>query len=158
MNNTQNHRNHNKNHRNHTTASSSRRISSTQSSRKATSSRSRRRKQKRSANLFKKVLLLISCVIIFTIMFSLITSKSSASSVVHAEEHLSELEFELVEIQPGDTLWSIAEDHMTPGFHDIRDYIDAIKTCNQLDTDQINYGNYLLIPYYDVLEGDAESF
>ena len=114
---------------------------------RSTAGKCRRRKNRS----FRKMILFVSCIIAFTLMFSLILMRNSSSSVVYAEEHLSEIQYKLVEIEYGDSLWSIAEDNITPGFEDIKEYIQAIKECNQLTSDQINYGNYLLVPYYEVL-------
>lgn len=53
-----------------------------------------------------------------------------------------------VEVKKGDTLWSIATVYMTEEYNDINDYIKEIKSCNGLATDNINAGNYIIVPYY----------
>ena len=75
----------------------------------------------------------------------------SGSTVVEANHQLSEMKYKVVQIEEGDSLWSIAEDNMDPGFSDIHDYIYEVKRCNQLDSDNIISGNYLMIPYYEDL-------
>lgn len=113
------------------------------------------RKRKQSANKIKKTLIVLACVILFGGIFHVVEGKLTNTSVVYAEEHLSDLQYKIIEIAYGDTLWSIAKENMTPGFHDINEYIDEIKECNQLTTDDINYGGYLMIPYYEYLNIDA---
>ena len=73
----------------------------------------------------------------------------SGMSVVEANQQLGELQYRIIEIQKGDSLWSIAKENMNPGFNDIFDYIREVKRCNQLDSDKITAGNYLMIPYYE---------
>ncbi len=73
----------------------------------------------------------------------------SGASVVEANQQTRDVQYKVIEIQKGDSLWSIAEDYMNPGFDDIYDYIRELKRCNQLDSDRITAGNYLMIPYYE---------
>lgn len=53
-----------------------------------------------------------------------------------------------VEIQQGDTLWSIAKAHMTDEYNDINDYIEEIMSTNSLSSDKIHVGNHIIVPYY----------
>ena len=61
----------------------------------------------------------------------------------------SVIRYQTVEIQKGDTLWSIAKEDYEEPCGDIRDYIDQIKECNNLDSsDRITEGCYLCVPVY----------
>lgn len=53
-----------------------------------------------------------------------------------------------MEIQKGDTLWSIAKEYITDEYNNINDYIQEIKASNGLASDTIHEGSYLIIPYY----------
>lgn len=53
-----------------------------------------------------------------------------------------------IEIEQGDTLWSIACEYMSSEYDSIQDYIDEVKELNQLGPDDIHVGQYLMIPYY----------
>ena len=54
-----------------------------------------------------------------------------------------------VEIQPGDTIWDLAEDYMDVNYESREDYISEVKELNSLsDTDAIISGQYLILPYY----------
>ena len=57
------------------------------------------------------------------------------------------------EIQPGDTLWTIADQYMTPECSDKTAFIDNIKTLNHIGGDNITAGKYIVIEYssYDKL-------
>lgn len=56
--------------------------------------------------------------------------------------------FTSLEIENGDTIWDIAKQNMTEEYDSINDYIKEIKQCNNLSSDHITTGHYLLIPYY----------
>lgn len=56
--------------------------------------------------------------------------------------------FTSVYIEEGDSLWSIANDYYTDDYTDIQSLIDEIKKSNNLSSDNITAGCYLVIPYY----------
>ena len=74
---------------------------------------------------------------------------------VRAGIPLSEVQYKVVEINYGDTLWSIAKNNMNPGYTSIKDYISDIKECNQMSSDKLNTGGYLKIPYYEYVRDDT---
>ena len=53
-----------------------------------------------------------------------------------------------IEIEEGDTLWSIAGSFYVPECGSMQDYIAEIKKTNHLTTDVIHSGCYLVVPYY----------
>jgi cell division protein YceG involved in septum cleavage len=53
-----------------------------------------------------------------------------------------------IEIQKGDTLWSIASDYMSDEYEDMNEYIEEIKESNGLASDEIHAGNYIIVPYF----------
>lgn len=85
---------------------------------------------------------IVLCMIFFLVLHT-------SRTVVNADENLSEIQYREVEIQSGDSLWSIAKENMNPGFSDIYEYIHEIKTCNNLASDKITSGCYLVVPYYE---------
>ena len=94
-------------------------------------------------------LIFISAVLLFCGVGFFSGILPSGASVVEANQQLGDIQYKIIEIQTGDSLWSIAEENMNPGFDDIYDYIHEVKRCNQLCTDEITAGNYLMIPYYE---------
>ncbi len=64
---------------------------------------------------------------------------------VHSQARAGSTYYHIVQIQRGDTLWSIASYYVT-GDIDIRQYITHIKEFNHMDSDCILAGNYLIIP------------
>lgn len=81
----------------------------------------------------------------------------SGSSVVEANHQLSDMKYRVIQIEEGDSLWSIAKENMDPGFSDINEYIREVRRCNQLDSDTITAGNYLMVPYYEDLYPSVAS-
>lgn len=53
-----------------------------------------------------------------------------------------------VQVDAGDSLWSIATAHMTSEYRNIDDYINEIKVINGISGNMIQQGSYLNIPYY----------
>ena len=100
----------------------------------------------------KKLLLLavISAMLLMTGICIFSGTSLAGSSVVEANQQLGEVQYKVIEIESGDSLWDIAEENMNPGFDSIFDYIREIKRCNQLQSDRITSGSYLMIPYYEV--------
>ncbi len=57
--------------------------------------------------------------------------------------------YKSIEIQPGDTLWDIAEETMTSEYSSTAEYVQVLKEMNNLKSDDIQYGQYLIIAYED---------
>ena len=53
-----------------------------------------------------------------------------------------------LEIQSGDTLWSIASRYADEAYISVEDYIKEIKVINHLPSDMIIEGHYLTVFYY----------
>lgn len=53
-----------------------------------------------------------------------------------------------IEIQEGDTLWSIACQYADEEFISVQEYIEELKYINQLTSNRIFEGHYLTISYY----------
>ena len=54
-----------------------------------------------------------------------------------------------IEIQPGDTLWDLAEDYMGDQYESRAVYVAEVRQINGIaDSDSIVSGQYLIMPYY----------
>ena len=53
-----------------------------------------------------------------------------------------------VQIEPGDSLWSIAETYRTAEYTDIPAYIEEVKEINHLSSDYLQAGRKLCVPYF----------
>lgn len=57
--------------------------------------------------------------------------------------------YKSIEIQPGDTLWDIAEETMTSEYSSTAEYVQVLKEMNNLKSDDIQSGQHLIIAYED---------
>ena len=55
--------------------------------------------------------------------------------------------YESIQIHNGDTLWSLAKEHNTSELS-TNDFVKEIMEINNLSSDYIANGNYLIIPVY----------
>lgn len=89
---------------------------------------------------------IISAAVIFSIMILIVSQKNNF--VNDAEAHADiEKYYTSIEIMPGDTLWGIAERY-SESYCSIKDYIAEVKSANNLNSDDITAGGYLVIPVY----------
>ena len=76
---------------------------------------------------------------------------SAGVFVIHSSakgNHQNSKCYTSVQVQSGDSLWSIAKQYQTPVSSDIQENVDEIKRINHIQGDEIQAGDYLTIPYY----------
>lgn len=59
-------------------------------------------------------------------------------------------------VEAGDSLWSIALDHMSDEYVHPDAYIQEVKNINHIVGDQITQGTYITIPYYAAEDGNQQ--
>ena len=73
----------------------------------------------------------------------------SAASTVQADDAEQLYKYYTdVRVEHGDTLYSIAESNISRGYDSIDDYLKEIRPINSVYTDDIYYGQTLVVPYY----------
>lgn len=82
---------------------------------------------------------------LFFLMFILLFVFKAMASETHKPKQKAVVP---VEVKQGDTLWSIAENYYSEEFGNIYEFVLEIKKTNQLESDMIHAGAYLIIPYY----------
>ena len=110
-------------------------------------------KKKRQRELREKRPFFITGVVLIISLLCISFFLYFGDSVVEAQEPTTDIQYKVVEIKAGDSLWSIAKEKMSDelnhsGFTDIYQYIHEIKKCNNMKSNQINAGCYLMVPYY----------
>ncbi len=115
---------------------------------------SRRTNSRTMISAGKVSILVFLLLMLFTCSFVFKAFMMSGTDV-HAGIPLSDIKYKVVEINYGDTLWSIARDNMNPGYDSINAYISDIMDCNQMTSDRLTTGGYLMIPYYEYADGDT---
>lgn len=110
-------------------------------------------RKKREKELRQKRPFFITGTILLISILTICIFLYFGDSVVKAKEPASDIQYKVIEVEEGDSLWSIAKENMLSesgehGFTDIYQYIHEIKKCNNMKSSQINTGCYLMIPYY----------
>lgn len=103
----------------------------------------RRRRQVTRQRIVVAVLTLLVVFCGALLGSSMASGRSEASA-----EHRTIKYYTSIQIEQGDTLWSIADTYRTGDYSTVQDYIDEVKELNQLGLDEIHSGQYLTIPYY----------
>ncbi len=86
-------------------------------------------------------------VIILAVIFTLFVSITSVGAAEKKEEQ-TYINYMSVQIMPGDSLWSIANTYCYDCNMDVKTYIKELKELNNLSSDTIHSGNYLIVFYY----------
>ena len=110
-------------------------------------------KKKRQRELREKRPFFITGAVLIISLLSVCFFLYFGDWVVKAQESANDIQYKVVEIKNGDSLWSIAKENMDntndSGFINIYQYIHEIKRCNNMKSNQINAGCYLMVPYYN---------
>ena len=110
-------------------------------------------KKKRQRELLEKRPFFITGAVLIISLLSVCFFLYFGDRVVKAQESANDIQYKVVEIKNGDSLWSIAKENMDntndSGFINIYQYIHEIKRCNNMKSNQINAGCYLMVPYYN---------
>ena len=110
-------------------------------------------KKKRQRELREKRPFFITGAVLIISLLSVCFFLYFGDRVVKVQESANDIQYKVVEIKNGDSLWSIAKENMDntndSGFINIYQYIHEIKRCNNMKSNQINAGCYLMVPYYN---------
>ncbi len=91
------------------------------------------------------VLFLISFLGFQIIGFSLVSGRGKA-----LEQAAMERYYTSIEIQQGDSLWSIADKYCNNSGMTVKEYVKELKNINGLKEDIIHSGHYLTVMYSDL--------
>ena len=78
-------------------------------------------------------------------MMFLLSSKAKASEKPDVTNYKY---FKNVKIESGDTLASLADRYNEPDVRSDADYMDEVCTINNIRPDNIEAGDYVVVPYY----------
>lgn len=113
--------------------------------------RKRNRRKGKRKNTFLSGIISLLLVIICSCFFG--SFFSSAHDDKSSEESSTKVKYYTsIEIKKGDSLWKIAEDHITNEYESINEYIEELISINHIDmtsSDMIQEGDYLTIAYYE---------
>lgn len=87
------------------------------------------------------LVLVVIAVAVLTVKLVTVNAKSSGNTDKYKY-------FTSYEIQPGDTLYSIAEEYTAGTDISIKEYIKEVKKNNNMTDDKIVSGMYIIVSYY----------
>lgn len=91
-----------------------------------------------------KVTTIVAVAVALTLFFVLATSVFSARHAAYAES-VSNVTYETIRVQPGDSLWSLAEEYPIEGLS-TQETSDMIRNVNHLEHGSLAAGAYLKVP------------
>lgn len=91
-----------------------------------------------------KVSTIVAVAVALTLFFVLATSVFSARHAAYAES-VSSVTYETIRVQPGDSLWSLAEEYPIEGLS-TQETSDMIRNVNHLEHGSLAAGAYLKVP------------
>lgn len=96
------------------------------------------------ARVALKVSTIVAVAVALTLFFVLATSVFSARHAAYAES-VSNVTYETIRVQPGDSLWSLAEEYPIEGLS-TQETSDMIRNVNHLEHGSLAAGAYLKVP------------
>ena len=91
-----------------------------------------------------KVSTIVALAVALTLFFVLATSIFSARHAAYAES-VSNVTYETVRVQSGDSLWSLAQEHPIEGLS-TQETSDMIRNVNHLEHGSLDAGSHLKVP------------
>jgi LysM repeat protein len=93
----------------------------------------------------RRIWILGAAILILSVIFSV----GFISKTVKAQKSIERIKLVTsVEVEKGDTLWSIASEYISDEYADMNEYIEEIRDSNNLASDEIHTGNFIIVPYY----------
>lgn len=99
---------------------------------------------KTSAPAALKVSTIVTLAVALTLFFVLATSIFSARHTAYAES-VSNVTYETIRVQSGDSLWSLAQEHPIEGLS-TQETSDVIRNINHLEHGSLDAGAHLKVP------------
>ena len=97
-----------------------------------------------SAPVSLKASTVVAVAVALTLFFVLATSVFSARHAAYAES-VSNVTYETVRVQSGDSLWSLAQEHPIEGLS-TQETSDMIRSVNHLEHGSLDAGAHLKVP------------
>ena len=109
--------------------------------------RNYKRKLRRQREIRNKVVLTIVTLVI--VMTAVLSFRSITSQAQEERAEVTYKYFKSLEIEQGDTLWSIAQEYIDYTYYDgVQDYIDEVLDINNMQNDTVKVGQCIIIPYF----------
>ena len=107
----------------------------------------KRERIRRTKQIIERSLLTVCIIALLAICSSAILTKATTSD--NAEKVYYKY-FTQIEIQKGDSLWTLAGEYMENGPYESRkEYMEEVAELNQLSSTTLFEGQALIVPYYE---------
>ena len=81
------------------------------------------------------------CIILFS--NKNVTNASESGNSVQLSKY-----YKTITIEKGDTLWSIAKEYKSGDYRTVQDYVEELRSMNNLHSDNILAGQKLIVAYF----------
>lgn len=98
--------------------------------------------------VLKRMMLLIGTLIVILLCTFALSTLATAKHT-QAAQRGTQTTYESIRIAGGDSLWSIAQQYH--GIEETADFVEELKVLNNLSSDRIQAGSYLLVPVTSVM-------
>lgn len=109
----------------------------------------RRTSSKRRRIVYLEKMTLFTAAFIFAVCLSVLGSRVADAHGNSQEEPVDYRYYKSIQVNSGDTLWSIAGEYMDEDSESITEYVELLKDINRLDSSEIHEGRYLTVAYTD---------
>lgn len=105
-------------------------------------------KRRRTVHLEKMTLFAVAFVL--AVCLSIFAGNGPVSAHDSQQEEAANYRYyKSIQVNAGDSLWSIAEEYMDDECDSIFEYIEMLKEINHLNSSEIQEGRYLTVAYTD---------
>ena len=101
-----------------------------------------------SRPVLKRMILLVGALIVILLCTFALSTVATAKHT-QAAQRATQTNYESIRISGGDSLWSIAQEYR--GLENTADFVEELKVLNNLSSDRIQTGSYILVPVTSVL-------
>ena len=98
--------------------------------------------------VLKRMMLLVGTLIVILLCTFALSTLATAKHT-QAAQRGTQITYESIRIAGGDSLWSIAQQYH--GLEETDDFVEELRVLNNLSSDQIQAGSYLLVPVTSVM-------
>lgn len=106
--------------------------------------------QRRKETIQKEKRIIAFTVILIISIITILCSSIKAFATSEAEAASVSKLYKSIQVESGDTLWDIAERYNLCSDLTREQYINEIKTLNNLTNDEIHSGEYIVVSYYEI--------
>lgn len=96
-----------------------------------------------------KRLMLLAAVLIVVVLYTFALSAFGTAGHTQAAQRDTQTTYESIRIVSGDSLWSISEKYC--GIEETADFVEELKQLNNLSSDRIQTGSYIIVPVSSLL-------